>query len=99
MLYALVACALCVYVWECTGRPAPRSDADPRWGSGSVGRILLLGSTTRYSGADTDSRGVSGCRARILLRGPTDLVSEHGLPLGALAADVVVSRTNIFVAI
>ena len=31
-----------------------------------------------------------------LLLGLTDLVSEHGLPLGALAADVVVSRTNIF---
>ena len=65
MLYALVSCAQCVYDLECTGRPTPRSNADPRGVSGSVGRILLLGSTARYSGADTDSRGVLGSVRRI----------------------------------
>ena len=70
----------------------------------SVSRYVLA---CRYSGLHGDFavpcsnliRNYSSWHARLiepLLLGLTDLVSEHGLPLGALAADVVVSRTNIF---
>lgn len=73
----------------------------------SVSRFVMA---CRYSGLHGDFtvpssnliRKNSSWHARFLetlLLGLTDLVLEHGLPLGTLAADVVVSRIDILIAI